>query len=799
MSLKLVYNAGGASRLFGMQKMRSLLSYLGLIVFSGTIAHGVDAADEGLEFFERRIRPLLIQHCMECHSADKEIESGLSLDGRTALLKGGDRGPAVSVDDPKSSLFLLAISYNDADLQMPPDGKLNGKELSLFAEWIKMGAPMPKASTAATMHSEIDFEAGRSHWSFQPLIQNDKITSGQAGIGKIDSIIDQQLQEDGVQSTERASREVLIRRLSLVLRGLPPKWSEVRRFVQDQRVDAYQRLVDRYLATPQYGERWGRHWLDLARYTDETASWLKRTDSAFRYRDWVVNALNTDLPYDEFIRYQLAVDMMPNASTSDLAALGFLGLSPTYWKEPRLDPEVIKVVVAEEWEERIDTIGRTFLGMSLACARCHDHKFDPVTTEDYYSLASILANTRLVEMPLLPREQRERVLGVMHQIEIFEKEQDVLKYASITAEGDAKKKMTDRMAVIKEEIEKLKAGTSGFDAPRVNAVLDSAVTVRQFETFYTALEFDPNGNVDLHVQLRGNPSTKGAPVAKRYLELFSPDKPSFKQGSGRVELSDSMLTDSQWLIARVMVNRQWMHIMGTPIVSTPSDFGFQGALPSNRYLLDHLASELIRSDWSLKSLHRAIVMSDTFCRSSDVIDESRDKDPENIDRWRYSPVRLEIEAWRDAMLSVSGSLDLQLGGPANNLIDTSNNRRTLYGRINRRDLSTVLKLHGFPEATGHSPKREANVSPLQQLFVLNSDFVRGQCELIVDSLNRSLNKDDLIQTLFQTILCRNATDDETLSSVAFVEDSLESGIEERDVWIQFVHALLMTNEFAFVE
>ena len=218
MSLEVVYNAGGASRLFGMRKMRSLLSYLGLIVFSGTIAHGADAADEGLEFFERRIRPLLVQHCMECHSADKEIESGLSLDGRTELLKGGDRGPAVSVDDPKSSLLLLAVSYNDADLQMPPDGKLSEKDLSLFGEWIKMGAPMPKASTAATIPSEIDFVAGRSHWAFQPLIQSDEITFGQGRISKIDSIIDQQLQENGVQNTGRAPREVLIRRLSLVLR-----------------------------------------------------------------------------------------------------------------------------------------------------------------------------------------------------------------------------------------------------------------------------------------------------------------------------------------------------------------------------------------------------------------------------------------------------------------------------------------------------------------------------------------------------------------------------------------------------
>ena len=779
--------------------MRCILSCLSLIIFSAAPAHAVDAVDGGIDFFERKIRPLLIKHCIDCHSAGKEIESGFSLDGRDALLKGGDRGPAISVDDPRASLFLLALSYKDADLQMPPDGKLSDKELTLFSEWVTMGAPMPKASTPVTTPTEIDFVAGRRHWAFQPLIENDSDLSGHAGNGTIDEIINHQLQEREIRSTDRAPRELLIRRLSLTLRGLPPSWEEVTRFVKDPRVDAYQQLVDRYLATPQYGERWGRHWLDLARYTDETASWLKRTDSAFRYRDWVVNALNADLSYDDFIRYQLASDMLPDTKPSDLAALGFIGLSPTYWKEPRLDPEVIKVVVAEEWEERIDTIGRTFLGMSLACARCHDHKFDPVTTEDYYSIASILANTRLVEMPVLPQEDRDRVLGVMHEIEKLEKEHDVLTYASRTAAGDAKKQMTDRMAVITGEIERLKGNTSGFDAPRVNAVLDSAVTVRQFETFYTALDFDPNGNVDLHVQLRGNPSTKGEPVSKRFLELFSPDKQSFKQGSGRAELADSLLTDSAWLIARVMANRQWMHIIGTPIVSTPSDFGIQGALPSNQHLLDHLAAEFIRSGWSLKSLHRSIVMSDAFCRTSHIIDDSHDKAPENIERWRYSPVRLEIEVWRDAMLSVSDSLDLKLGGPANNLMEASNNRRTLYGRINRRDLSTVLKLHGFPEATGHSPKREASVSPLQQLFALNSAFIRRQCEVIVDSLDQSSTIDEQIRVLFQTIFSRNAKDSERLASVAFVDGSLGNGIESREVWIQFVHALLMTNEFAFVE
>lgn len=769
-----------------------------LIAFANApFVTAAQAADDGIDFFERKIRPILVEHCLECHSANTEIESGFSLDGKATVQKGGDRGAAINPDKPETSLFLVAISYDDADLQMPPNGKLSEKDLSLLSQWVKMGAPMPEASAKTNGPRVVDFEKGREHWAFKPLNSVAIEVNGKDG-SRIDAVINQRLREAEISGNHEASRQTLIRRLSFALRGLPPTWEEVSAFVSSNSPDAYERLVDRYLASPGYGEKWARHWLDLARYTDETASWLKRTDSAYRFRDWVVAAFNDDLPYDDFIRYQLAADFLPNTQPNEFAALGFIGLSPTYWKEPRLDPDVIKVVVAEEWEERIDTIGRTFLGMSLACARCHDHKFDPVTTKDYYSLASILANTRLIELPVLPPDDRKRVLGSMYQIEKLEQEHELLKYKSLTATGEAKNEMTTRMADITTKIDDLKSNTAGFDAPRVNAVMDSAVMVRQFDTFFTALDFDPEANVELNVHLRGNPSNSGDPVSKRYLELFNPDKAAFDVGSGRAELAESLLSESASLVARVMVNRQWMHLMGTPIVDTPSDFGVQGAKPSNQGLLDEMAGKLIASDWSLKALHRAIVTSDAFRRAGDIVDDSYERDPSNRSYWRYAPLRLEVEAWRDAMLFVSGDLETRLGGPAEELTDEKNHRRTLYGRINRRDLSTVLKLHGFPEATGHSPKREQTVSPLQQLFVLNSDFVRKQSERVVDAFVQVEETEHSIEKLFQTVFARTVTHDELTASVEFIDGSRQAGSDLNEIWIQYVHALLMTNEFAFV-
>ncbi|HIA19605.1 MAG TPA: DUF1549 domain-containing protein, partial [Planctomycetaceae bacterium] len=502
------------------------------------------AGPEELRFFESKIRPLLVRQCFQCHSQKgKEIESGFSLDSRRQILQGGDRGPAVNLKEPSRSLLLRAVSYQDDDLQMPPKKKLTADEITLLKKWIELGAPMPEVAPPPSVQTGIDLVAGRKHWAFQPLGPDSKRATTSWSHNGLDDWIQVKRQAEGMQSVGQADRRVLIRRLSYDLRGLPPGWQEVEEFANDASIDAYEKLVDRYLASPQYGERWGRYWLDLARYTDTTASWLKGTGKAYHYRDWIIKALNEDIAYDQFILCQLAADHLVKARPEDIAALGFLGLSPTYWKELRLAPDMIKTIVAEEWEERIDTIGRTFLGLSLACARCHDHKFDPVSTEDYYALAGVLASTRLVDEPLL-REPLAEVVRAADR-KIAEIEEAIHKQKTLKEAAQNKKPFDDRVKKLQQEIDEIKKKTPHFNVPRVHSVKDASIHVLPDDPDRTRIVYHDDEPIDLAVQLRGEPTRLGKVVPRRFIEVLSTGKPKpFRQGSGRLELARSIVSDA---------------------------------------------------------------------------------------------------------------------------------------------------------------------------------------------------------------------------------------------------------------
>ena len=323
-----------------------------------------------LRLFNENIRPILHDHCYECH-AGNEREGELALDSRAGILQGGSRGKLLSADQPRESLLLQAVLYDDPDLAMPPDGKLPDELIEQIEEWISLGSVVPEFGEAANTHSRgIDWQAAREFWSFLPPLRSDPppVHDTDWPRQKIDRFVLAELEANNLAPAKPANRRTLIRRLYFDLLGLPPSPDEVTAFIDDESPDANTRLVDRLLASPHYGQRWGRYWLDLARYADETASWLEAAENAWMYRDWVVSALNDDLRYDEFVRLQLAADLIADADPSDHAALGFLGLSPTYWKELRLAPDVIRTVVAEEWEERIDAVSRSFLGLTVACA-----------------------------------------------------------------------------------------------------------------------------------------------------------------------------------------------------------------------------------------------------------------------------------------------------------------------------------------------------------------------------------------------------------------------------------------------
>jgi hypothetical protein len=777
---------------------------------------------EGIEFFESKVRPLLLAHCGKCHTAKKAAQSGeLVLDSPAGIQRGGSRGALLAPGKPNESLILKAVSYADAELQMPPDGKLPAAEIAVLTKWLDLGAPLPGADvSAASIQTRVDIESGRRFWSFQ-LLRNltpPAVNRPDWPRGPIDTFILARLENEGLSPSSPADRRTLIRRVTFDLVGLPPPANDVETFVADDGPDAYERLVDRLLSSPHYGERWGRYWLDMARYTDENPSWLSSAKLAYRYRDWVVTALNADLPYDRFVRLQLAADVMPDTSPGDLTALGFLGLSPTYWKELRLAPQLIEVIVADEWDEKIDAVSRTFLGLTIACARCHDHKFDPITTRDYYALAGVFANTQQVDRPLLDPQAAEVVRQARRQIDTLEADLAGLK-----------DKEPEKAAELKAQIERLKSETPHFAAQWAHAVDDARVEVLPDGPDKTKVVYHRGQASDLPIYRRGNPSNRGEIVPRRFVEVLSPaPMRHFEHGSGRRELADSLFTEARALSARVIVNRVWAHHFGVGLVRTTSDFGRQGEPPSHPELLDDLAERFVSSGWPLKRLHRELVSSATYRQESanrgqetgDRRQETRDGpinpqfafripqsiDPANRLLWRMNRRRLDVEAWRDALLAASGELDLSVGGPPDDLARPENRRRTLYGRIGREDLDNLLLLYDFPTPTGHSPAREQTTTPLQQLFVLNSPLFAARAKALSERIvaerigapASSEQIDPQVRRLYRDLLARLPSDHEMNLAREFLLPS-GSANSSPELWTQYVHAVLGLNEMMFVD
>lgn len=753
-----------------------------------------------LEHFERKIRPLLVEHCHSCHSSKaKTIHGGLSLDSEAALARGGDSGSAIEPAKLSQSLLLEVVEY-DGDIQMPPKGKLSASEIAEFTTWVKHGAPMPKsADIVDRTNGQVDFALGRKFWSFQPAVpQSMPIVNDTAWPrSRIDSFVLAALEREGLTPSPQAERAVLIRRLSFDLLGLPPTPEQVQAFVSDESPTAYESLVERYLASPHYGEKWGRIWLDLARYTDKTASWLYATGQAHLYRDWVVKAFNDDIPYNEFVHRQLATDLMPDTGPDDLPALGFISLSPTYWKELKLPCEIINTIVADEWEERVDATTRTFLGLTVACARCHDHKFDPISAEDYYGLAGVFASCRQVERPVIAQVAYEPVKEAKAQVAKLE--------ADIAKLKKQKPVPQKEVGELTARIGQIKSSTPLYETPMANVVSEESMhVVRAGKTPQdgTKLDYRPEPR-DLPLFVRGNPNRPGPIVPRRFLTVLSHGndgtKPKpFINGSGRLDLAKAITTDASSLTARVIVNRVWMGHFGNGLVSTPSNFGQQGTLPSHPELLDDLAARFISGGWSIKQLHREILLSATWQQSS-AFDEQRTKsDPPN--RWlsRMNRRRLNFESWRDAMLSAAGVLDTSVGGASLPLDKADNCRRTIYATVHRRDMSTTLTIHDFPDPTQHSPARSSTTTPLQGLYALNGPLLNRQAEALVNRLNAELDDDhSKIQRACWLLYSRPAAQKELTLGMSFLGDAKDQ--ERISRWKQFIHVLLASNEMLFVD
>lgn len=751
-------------------------------------------ADE-FEHFERKVRPLLSQHCYACHSAQaKTVHGGLRLDSAAAIAEGGDSGPVLVAGKPDDSLLLKTIRY-DGEIQMPPKGKLPASAMAELAKWVEQGAPFtPSADDAVQTDRPIDFEEGRKHWSFQPLARRKlpDVANRKWPRTRMDSFVLARMERNGLAPAPRADRATLIRRICFDLIGLPPSPEQVRRFIDDDSADAYPRLVDRLLDSPQYGEKWARWWLDMARYTDRTASWLPQTSQAHLYRDWVVNAFNADMPYDDFVRRQLATDLMAETGPEDLPALGFVSLSPTYWKELKLPCEIIKVIVADEWEERVDAVSRTFMGLTVACARCHDHKFDPISADDYYALAGVFASSRHIERPLISMDDYEPARLAKEAVKKLEAE--VAKLKKVKPEPQKK------IDALLGKIEETKASTPHYDTPMANALAEeSTFVVRAGKTPQdgTRMEYRAEPR-DLPAFIRGNPNRPGPVVPRRFLTVLTNQPRPFRNGSGRLELADSITTDAASLTARVIVNRVWLAHFGRGIVDTPSNFGRQGGQPTHPLLLDDLSARFISGDWSIKRLHREILLSATWQQAS-VQTSATQSDPEN--RWlaHMNRRRLGFEEWRDAMLVVSGSCDSRIGGRSQKLDDAGNLRRTIYATVNRRDVSPTLMVHDFPDPTQHSPSRTSTVTALQGLYALNGQLLARQSQQVVDRVTREIPAGDRkqITRAYWLLFSRAPTDRELDIGQAYLGNLNADAKLER--WHQYVHVLLASNEFIFID
>jgi mono/diheme cytochrome c family protein len=881
------------------------MSRVGFTIFALLAAasptRAADPTPEQVEFFEAKVRPLLVGRCQDCHGPEKQ-KGGLRLDSPGAMRAGGDSGPAIEPGDPENSPLVEAVTYEGA-VQMPPDGKLDAKEIAALAAWVKMGAPWPAATEpAASVPAEAPraiTEADRDFWAFRPV--QDPPAPAVEGASwprtSIDPFILARLEAAGLAPAPPADRRAWLRRVTFDLTGLPPTPVEVEHFLDDDAADAPARVVDRLLASPRYGERWARHWLDLARYGEDQAhSFQPRLyPSGFRYRDWVVSAFNADMPYDRFLREQIAADLLDGPDRREnLPALGFFACGPVYYGDPKK---------FDQYDDRIDTLTRGVLGLTVACARCHDHKYDPITQADYYGLAGVFASTEYVEAPVAPPEEvaayeratagikakegeiaalldgeakrlqlrrageSARYLVASWKVRQRDAKGSEATVAAVAKDDDLEARQLGRwLAFLKEGSEphpilaRLNSTPEGSGSESLNAVEAASREVQA--TLLELLGRKPKGaeaklvealtgekgplgvskrrleeqlddeakgrlkamRADLErskadappmyavahalkeanatgmkILARGNPDSPGAEAPRRFLEVLG--AAPLATGSGRRELARAVASPDNPLTARVFVNRLWQHHFGRGLVATPSNFGKLGEPPSHPELLDHLAARFIQSGWSVKHMHRLILLSAAYAQASTATPEALAADPENRLLSRMSRKRLEVEPWRDAVLAVSGRLDPAVGGASVPLDSPKNRRRTLYAAVSRHDLDPLLRLFDFPDPNITAAERTRTTVPLQGLVVLNDAFLIDSARALADRLAAESGDDAArIDRAYRLLFARPPTDREASLGVAYLQGgdgAPEAGGLSR--WTRYAQALLGTNEFVFLD
>ena len=877
----------------------------------------------------------MAEKCFGCHTQTKM--GGLEMTSRRALLKGGNSGPAVEPLAPERSLLIRAVRYQDPRLKMPPTERLSPQQIKILTKWVEDGVVWPESPSETNAEADSKFvitEDHRKFWAFQPVGKS----VPPAGIGTpIDRFLGAKLEEAGLAPAPPAERRTLLRRVYYDLIGLPPTPGEVEAFQADESQRAFADVVDRLLADPRYGERWGRHWLDVTRYSDDRLNSTQDEPypNAFRYRDWVIGAFNDDMPYDLFLKAQLAGDQLPKdergGRTSEelVGGLGMFALSPKFQ------------------DDRIDFTGRGLLGLTIGCAQCHDHKFDPIPTEDYYALLGIFNSTKVGEHPLAPEdvvaeyetkkksadkanerlrkfletqslqlvdtlaaataeylltawrvsgpEQAEpaaaasaakldaetlerwvaylngkpknhKLLDEWHtllsqgaaeeEIARFGQEIErriiylVAKKKRIEHEnelrlgGDKSGKnlrRTEQLALPREEFYLWNdvASSNSRKIPRsaeqgilwygdkalerflsgvwLNHVNQSRRRVAELEAlvpekypFHHVIS-DIERPANEHVHLRGNADNLGEEIPRRFLRILDGGEPRvFREGSGRLELARAIASPENPLTARVIVNRIWLHHFGRGIVGTPSNFGLMGERPSHPKLLDYLARRLIEGGWSMKTLHREILLAEAYRRSARAVEAEfsrhHEVDPENKLLWRANRRRLDVESLRDSLLYVSGRLSEERGGPPRRWdedqsnaeqdaeADAENLSRTVYSFVSRRRLDQRLGLFDFPNPNTTSPRRIGTNTPLQGLFFLNSELVMRTAQALVERLAADVGPDPAIriERAYLLLFGRSPTAAERALAAEFLE-------RNTDAWPRLAQAWLSSNEFRYVD
>ncbi|MFO0956848.1 MAG: PSD1 and planctomycete cytochrome C domain-containing protein [Isosphaeraceae bacterium] len=868
------------------------------MVLSGPVPDDVADAD----FFESKVRPILVARCVECHGPAKQ-KGGLRLDSSAAMQKGGDGGPIVAPGNPDESGLIEAIRY-EGDTRMPPKGKMADAEIAIISDWVKRGAAWP-TTPAIEASAEAKASPGREFWAFQPIADPGP-PDGPEALSAIDRFVQARLQAAGLAPAPRAERSALIRRVTFDLIGLPPTPDEVNAFVEDESPEAFARVVDRLLASPRYGERWGRHWLDLARYGEDQAhSFQPRLyPQGWRYRDWVINALNNDMPYDRFLMEQVAGDLIDEPGRAErLPALGFFALGPVYYGDPKK---------LDQYDDRIDTLCRGVLGLTVACARCHDHKYDPISQKDYYGLAGVIASSEYKESPLVEdsvvreyqqgqeaiKQQNDKIdarllseadrlvawkagklaryflaswalrkdgaeaasiaeaygleprrltnfrtflngvgkdrpyladwkaltarknepgsAELAHAAQAFqEKALQHLAYRSdevrrqgakgrtAAPEGPDKELLADLFAdkapfgVAKDKVEGELAPDRRAELAAMRSELDRLKkTAPPMYPFAHALS---EGKASTQKVLqRGNPASPGDEAPRRFLEVLGGT--ACETGSGRLDLAKAITSPDNPLTARVMVNRVWRHHFGRGLVGTPGNFGQLGERPSHPELLDWLSSRFIESVWSLKALHRLILLSETYQQATTADPKAREIDPENRFLSHANRRRLEVEAWRDSLLAASGRLDLTPGGPSFALDQGNPTRRTVYAAVSRHELSPLLRLFDFPDPNITGPSRGETTVPLQQLFVLNDDLVIGSAKNLAESLQAAASTEESrIDLAYQRLFARMPTDEERRIGLDYLKAVDPEPSNGPGRWQRYAQALLGCNEFTYLD